>query len=166
MAGYKILWANISIHAPRTGSDEHLAIPSRRRRKFQSTLPARGATLFVRTRKYAQIDFNPRSPHGERPAWERIKKHYKRYFNPRSPHGERRTKAPARFAACGISIHAPRTGSDLTAQRIEAKDEFQSTLPARGATKFRHTATFSAKNFNPRSPHGERRVSLLIIVML
>ena len=38
---------------------------------------------------------------------------------------------------------------------------FQSTLPARGATKSRHTATFSAKNFNPRSLHGERRADNL-----
>ena len=79
-----------------------------------------------------------------------------------------------------ISTHAPRTGSDvrvcaLGVQRVV----FQPTLPARGATeeakkngsngKFQPTlpargATLSStafyphrRDFNPRSPHGERR---------
>ena len=35
----------------------------------------------------------------------------------------------------GISIHAPRTGSDTLADlALEYREEFQSTLPARGAT--------------------------------
>ena len=145
------------------------------------------------------------------------------YFNPRSPHGERRT---CRNAACdrlGISIHAPRTGSDVErlhrrrrigisihaprtgsdcyavhgglARHIsihaprtgsdahhvlnrEPSSEFQSTLPARGATRAKAVAITSAifqstlpargatkpvpwrlriaRDFNPRSPHGER----------
>ena len=37
--------------------------------------------------------------------------------------------------AQGISIHAPRTGSDRTqSEALAAREEFQSTLPARGAT--------------------------------
>ena len=104
------------------------------------------------------VNFNPRSPHGERRAFTFMMGNHKGNFNPRSPHGERRglqreggradsisIHAPRTGSdgfevaliteGYGISIHAPRTGSDaLTAQRIEAKDEFQSTLPARGAT--------------------------------
>ena len=34
--------------------------------------------------------------------------------------------------------------------------EFQSTLPARGATRISAGLLSSAQNFNPRSPHGER----------
>ena len=57
-------------------------------------------------------------------------------FNPRSPHGER----PVRFAyATGghdISIHAPLTGSDnLYTALIRVAMRFQSTLPSRGATE-------------------------------
>ena len=37
----------ISIHAPRTGSDEWLDVGFNVSRPFQSTLPARGATLVV-----------------------------------------------------------------------------------------------------------------------
>ncbi len=34
---------------------------------------------------------------------------------------------------------------------------FQSTLPARGATAQNVGQNYIADNFNPRSPHGERR---------
>ena len=35
---------------------------------FQSTLPARGATSLQNSQVISVIYFNPRSPHGERPA--------------------------------------------------------------------------------------------------
>ena len=80
---------------------------------------------------------------------------------------------------CGISIHAPRTGSDMSpSARGCQTNVFQSTLPARGATDVseltggsltfqstlpaRGATTPSAAGFsgwgyfNPRSPHGER----------
>ena len=56
-------------------------------------------------------------------------------FNPRSPHGERPTACWFSFYDMDISIHAPRTGSDgkpLPADHVPLI--FQSTLPARGAT--------------------------------
>ena len=80
-----------------------------------------------------------------------------------------------------ISIHAPRTGSDqLPLFLLAARRVFQSTLPARGATRLAcrrfldelisihaprtgsDTAPATASGwtayFNPRSPHGERRL--------
>ena len=104
--------ANISIHAPRTGSD--ILIPN------LCTKP---------------IYFNPRSPHGERPATEAKLQPW-----------------------LDISIHAPRTGSDE--RRIDGfncRDAFQSTLPARGATGGHRDGAAARPHFNPRSPHGERR---------
>ena len=107
---------------------------------FQSTLPARGATSFCRAWPGLNLDFNPRSPHGERhrlmgrwDSWRRI------------------------------SIHAPRTGSDgnpvIKHRQIPP---FQSTLPARGATPLDGQMGFLEEDFNPRSPHGERRWRLLM----
>ena len=213
----------ISIHAPRTGSDSHSLCTIRARRhfnprsphgerhgdsfqrsqpyKFQSTLPARGATnLFFEAIRIIKIsihaprtgsdglgvtgfslarNFNPRSPHGERPATDGNCTTIAKHFNPRSPHGERlehpptygvdcrfQSTLPARGATTtetksraymrisihaprtgsdvrrqplrrilGISIHAPRTGSDIAVDgKKYATGEFQSTLPARGAT--------------------------------
>ena len=79
--------------------------------RFQSTLPARGATVLgavdVTTRK-----FQSTLPARGATRWDAKKYRYMR-----------------------ISIHAPRTGSDLrSAGRYPLLDLFQSTLPARGAT--------------------------------
>ena len=126
----------ISIHAPRTGSDRMAARQTCGLCIFQSTLPARGATAAVRT-VHRDMDFNPRSPHGERP--------------PTPPHW----KPP-----CAISIHAPRTGSDVKRkENLTNQKGFQSTLPARGATEETRTQTGISSDFNPRSPHGERLIS-------
>ena len=56
-----------------------------------------------------------------------------------------------------ISIHAPRTGSDATNHGSCFPSSFQSTLPARGATWERVGMGADRTDFNPRSPHGERR---------
>ena len=102
---------------------------------FQSTLPARGATRRC-TGKPDFCYFNPRSPHGERrTVWEGT--NIVNHFNPRSPHGERRFQRRRQVLRVHpISIHAPRTGSDLSSVDARAMPcAFQSTLPARGATR-------------------------------
>ena len=89
----------ISIHAPRTGSDHGGGVLLVSLEIFQSTLPARGATCqrgIMRLVK--QGNFNPRSPHGER------------------PHGTVHYMGVAET----ISIHAPRTGSDTKTVRVDA----------------------------------------------
>ena len=107
----------------------------RRSWRFQSTLPARGATHLLQPIGLLYRNFNPRSPHGERPSMR-----------------VRTSRASV------ISIHAPRTGSDVVghAQKVFAL-AFQSTLPARGATKVPLIVLTAHPHFNPRSPHGERR---------
>ena len=147
----------------------------------------RGATKHARAVALRCVDFNPRSPCGER--------HY-HFIN-----------VNERFP---ISIHAPRAGSDNPAKAgflfihyfnprspcgerhfffgvVPASGEFQSTLPVRGATfsnfiafifcyisihapragsDCRKFARFChANNFNPRSPCGERPYSASPIVI-
>ena len=122
-------------------------------------------------------------------------------FNPRSPCGERRDDAkmvaawlefqstlpvwgatplpPLAVVVPGISIHAPRVGSDSTRSGTwRAPSGFQSTLPVWGATQiwtnFSNMVGFQSTlpvwgatrpnspwpagtpHFNPRSPCGER----------
>ena len=172
---------NISTHAPRTGSDANTTISLHGERNFnprsphgerlssclsnlviwgfQPTLPARGATASISLLP-SRREFQPTLPaRGATPH---------NLFQP-----------PVQ----GISTHAPRTGSDKTA--LDAGSEgaqFQPTLPARGATRL-HNVDFSRFvkfqptlpargatqgsrrlqpkdcHFNPRSPHGERRVT-------
>ena len=62
----RLLADRISIHAPRTGSDVDVANVPNQEEPFQSTLPARGATPPTPAATPPAIDFNPRSPHGER----------------------------------------------------------------------------------------------------
>ena len=56
----------ISIHAPRGGSDDRLLLHTVAWWRFQSTLPAGGATGKIRVAAYRHQNFNPRSPRGER----------------------------------------------------------------------------------------------------
>ena len=170
----------ISIHAPRTGSDTQSAPKISPPCRFQSTLPARGATFRDVPNARVAEDFNPRSPHGERLQRHRPRCGRLLYFNPRSPHGERRrsmpqasrrrrfqSTLPARGATmdcltgvlvCDISIHAPRTGSDaFPCLAARAYSNFNPRSP-HGERPQRTTAqSGDAGNFNPRSPHGERR---------
>ena len=170
----------ISIHAPRTGSDRFLSVASSTTGAFQSTLPARGATrhqlpvflpqtisihaprtgsdeLGRHQQSIQRVYFNPRSPHGERPATDGRCTTIAKHFNPRSPHGERRRRNMAVRAYPEFQSTLPARGATVigNAER-KIQSAFQSTLPARGATTFPQSPRTSTINFNPRSPHGER----------
>ena len=104
---------NISIHAPRTGSDGQRDAAGKREEDFNPRSPHGERRERIRQRGGGTQDFNPRSPHGERQ--ERGVHHQRR-------DGEFQSTLPARGATdCGfrvesthaISIHAPRTGSDV-----------------------------------------------------
>ena len=125
--------------------------------QFQSTLPGWGATTSPPRCSACPVNFNPRSPDGERRGFgERsghrgfISIHAPRMgsdrpfhqsadshsnFNPRSPDGERLADALRLRFVSRISIHAPRMGSDYS-----------------GEASLRIML-----NFNPRSPDGERQ---------
>ena len=191
----------ISIHAPRTGSDFARCTQRLKRCRFQSTLPARGATRGAQRMRRPAWNFNPRSPHGERPRGCRkpvrrvdisihaprtgsdaaaasstchsdISIHAPRtgsdvgkdrrlrgvpYFNPRSPHGERPRRPDSRTPRKAISIHAPRTGSDGGSKHRPQHPDISIHAPRTGSDKIKPPGCVSAENFNPRSPHGERR---------
>ena len=147
-------------------------------------------------------DFNPLSPHGERPFNQFFVPDHDGNFNPLSPHGERlsgggigkilqkfqstlpawgETPAPVVTADDeNISIHSPRMGRDRTARVMffplsisihsprmgrdpaplrdwPRRYPFQSTLPAWGETSDERPRYGIYDNFNPLSPHGERR---------
>ena len=79
-------------------------------------------------------------------------------FNPLSPHGERHGQVCQKCGWVQISIHSPRMGRDFwTADIDRIAIEFQSTLPAWGETASAGSAATGSWNFNPLSPHGERR---------
>ena len=127
----------ISIHAPRTGSDGRASTSTRFASRFQSTLPARGATFALMVCNTGLSKFQSTLPaRGATVDGKKIRDWRGKYFNPRSPHGERRAQEALNAYGITISIHAPRTGSDgnRDALLLPAGRAFQSTLPARGAT--------------------------------
>ncbi len=145
---------------------------------FQPTLPARGATRRRCARGASWSNFNPRSPHGERPSGRHpcghpaISTHAPRtgsdaltrwiahaiaYFNPRSPHGERHNPPDDDLPAEVISTHAPRTGSDPSFRRVARLDlDFNPRSPHGERPETGDVAGRGKPHFNPRSPHGER----------
>jgi len=101
----------VSIHAPRAGSD---ALGAR----FHST----------------PRSFNPRSPRGERPAEIDDKTGDQKFQSTLPARGATGRHGPD-LVGLGVSIHAPRAGSDPTnSHGPVGRQTFQSTLPARGAT--------------------------------
>ena len=77
-----------------------------KRRKFQSTLPARGATCTSAATPPRTPHFNPRSPHGERQELRNIVTR-DGHFNPRSPHGERRDVLAWLILGCDFNPRSP-----------------------------------------------------------
>ena len=126
----------ISIHAPRTGSDASTQERFASRAVISIHAPRTGSDPQRNPVPICTRYFNPRSPHGERHQFLPVLAQ-RGHFNPRSPHGERlRQLLDFRDVVLIISIHAPRTGSDVPSCFALIKlVEFQSTLPARGATR-------------------------------
>ena len=111
-------------------------LTTNRERKFQSTLPARGATKQPQRVEIILGDISIHAPRTGSDAAVSGEVHHGRDFNPRSPHGERQS------SVCSNKSSPCR---------------FQSTLPARGATTSPISSGKLTTYFNPRSPYGERR---------
>ena len=163
----------ISIHAPRTGSDRRLGAVLVLVTQFQSTLPARGATPENRRTQHEyhisihaprtgsdyasriisliRADFNPRSPHGERRQKSQPQLGFL-YFNPRSPHGERRALCPFARHSWKFQSTLPARGATVSLHPSGKVHLFQSTLPARGATRPNQTQIANTKTFQSTLP--------------
>ena len=128
------------------------------RKAFQSTLPARGATLAVSAGTLVWIISIHAPRTGSDFSSSRIGL-ISSNFNPRSPHGERPATPNAIVSMVTFQSTLPARGATQSSTFITHLSAFQSTLPARGATRFSMLADTTFKHFNPRSPHGERQNS-------
>ena len=149
---------------------------------FQSTLPVWGATCAGCHDGDRRINFNPRSPCGERhlpmtrmqvseifqstlPVWGATQAEgqfplVSPHFNPRSPCGERRNRTGKAERRKKISIHAPRVGSDLLLLLRLPLLDISIHAPRVGSDEDVERITDKNQHFNPRSPCGERPVRL------
>ena len=103
---------DISIHAPRTGSDWFRGLRLPRSQDFNPRSP-HGERLTGINKPDARVhNFNPRSPHGERPRAQRWNRLVEIFQSTLPARGATRKLQQVRKDDC-ISIHAPRTGSDF-----------------------------------------------------
>ena len=123
----------ISIHAPRMGSDYPVPHPCALHPIFQSTLPGWGATD---ASKFGWISDQFQST---LPGWGAT---------------THRTQS-AHFEI--ISIHAPRMGSDRHTSTRGRWRDISIHAPRMGSDTSRSAGNCGGRNFNPRSPDGERR---------
>ena len=148
---------------------------------FQSTLPARGATLretlaiedpdisihAPRTGSDRKVsnqdglspDFNPRSPHGERPERQTTMENLAIFQSTLPARGATHRGGQPHGANAPISIHAPRTGSDAVAHGWSHGRKISIHAPRTGSDPPAMFSRRFPRDFNPRSPHGERRLS-------
>ena len=146
---------------------------------FQSTLPVWGATCFFDSIVFVR-HFNPRSPCGERlvdvayfcnkcifqstlPVWGAT-------FCPsgllpwfgisiHAPRVGSDTIDNCYFDGLTISIHAPRVGSDREHREFLAACSISIHAPRVGSDSRLSSSGVAASDFNPRSPCGERRMA-------
>ena len=151
---------------------------------FQSTLPARGATK-ERKKLAKNLEISIHAPRTGSDAFPPFRAFPLNHFNPRSPHGERLFQNHMSAESKIFQSTLPARGATrcMISQKILGTS-FQSTLPARGATReyaasvteteisihaprtgsdgeitvYRH----KSNHFNPRSPHGERRLTFMV----
>ena len=123
----------ISIHSPRMGRDGN-PVFNAKLDQISIHSPRMGRDHHVKGLIGVHFDFNPLSPHGERPVGDAIQAQRAGNFNPLSPHGER------------LLLRFP----------FQPIMEFQSTLPAWGETYKQFYRVPDFQHFNPLSPHGER----------
>ena len=148
--------SDVSIHAPRAGRDARTAL-TMLRQEFQSTRPARGATITDRARVHAiNVMFQSTRPargatkpflrvsndsdvsiHAPRAGRDRDARSRTTYtgFNPRAPRGARRSVSDDFIGASCFNPRAPRGARRTTRIDQTHAARFQSTRPARGATR-------------------------------
>ena len=137
-----ILCSDISIHAPRAGSDRANETPSSDNKHFYPRSPC-GERLSHDSPSFAHgFDFNPRSPCGERRRRSVDGRQRRRYFNPRSPCGERQKGRFAEFTRYPFQSTLPVRGATSASRYPQCPARFQSTLPVRGATMAVNMALF------------------------
>ena len=123
----------ISIHAPPAGSD---------------CFGVSGLALFVY--------FNPRSPCGERRGTRAVR-HRFQDFNPRSPCGERPVRECALSVVVLFQSTLPLRGATLDGSERGFLGVISIHAPLAGSDRRPPARASSPRNFNPRSPCGERR---------
>ena len=123
---------------------------------FQSTRPARGATLEKTICICRFTDFNPRAPRGARPHCSAIALAMPGFQSTRPARGATLATNAVLCFALHFNPRAPRGARLFFWGIIGGEIIFQSTRPARGATLPFRLCFLDSSYFNPRAPRGAR----------
>ena len=149
----------ISIHAPRVGSDARLPVSAKSATRFQSTLPAWGATVKLGTQQDDVVRFQSTLP-----AWGATRALQSSTcppnFNPRSPRGERLKSILRPLASILFQSTLPAWGATLTGLPLLAPSIISIHAPRVGSDVDWLAIAGTLDYFNPRSPRGERLIYL------
>ena len=117
------------------------------------------------TRRKMVENFNPRSPHGERPM---LRMPAERCWIFQSTLPARGATVLSKICVCQLrsSIHAPRTGSDWRFAHVVNSDNISIHAPRTGSDDLFNSTERLGDYFNPRSPHGERQMLVAISIDL
>ena len=128
--------------------------------EFQSTLPARGATNTPEERKRVQDAFQSTLP--ARGATRQFDEDFQNAanFNPRSPHGERPMPQLPGHRLKIFQSTLPARGATLTTANCNAKSAYFNPRSPHGERRQGARKASVRGYFNPRSPHGERRCAV------
>ena len=149
-------------------------------RKFQSTRPMRGRDV-ERDDDCVDRHISIHTPREGRDARRSSRSSRRRNFNPRAPRGARPCSAIGNIDIRDFNPRAPRGARHTLQYGMFSPFRFQSTRPARGATRFitgskkrrnisihapregrdarRSSRSSRRRNFNPRAPRGARQKS-------
>ena len=127
---------------------------------FLSTLPARGATRRPRAAGPEQrISIHaPREGSDPKSGSQGSRS---RNFYPRSPRGERQYTTTAGDRQAAFLSTLPARGATLDRQREAAEKGISIHAPREGSDRQRAKAERQSRNFYPRSPRGERHLDTL-----
>ena len=123
---------------------------------FQSTPPARGATVWTIWKPLLQRYFNPRPPRGGRPWKIYLFTPPPRHFNPRPPRGGRHYSCNNRGMDRRFQSTPPARGATPSSPHYSTPITISIHAPREGGDSGCHLQQLAAHHFNPRPPRGGR----------
>ena len=145
----------ISIHAPRMGSDRLRQFQHKRLQVISIHAPRMGSDAGVQALQRLAAYFNPRSPNGERPLPSPSSTCPSKFQSTLPEWGATTAQHPGE-PSHHISIHAPRMGSDDRSSHSPFLRRISIHAPRMGSDRPPHASSAACRDFNPRSPNGER----------
>ena len=141
-------------HGARLSVNSHCYVAD----SFQSTRSAWSATWY-----YLLVNLSTRFQ-STRSAWSATAHTHAllcgiRYFNPRAPHGARRGSLPVRRLCARFQSTRSAWSATIDSTFIIKVKRFQSTRSAWSATGKDQRRLYDHRDFNPRAPHGARRMT-------